>query len=87
MLGSTGEKTLMAHADMEQGARATRLLSKRRFAQALGLGESTVQREIQRGRIAVVRINRRVLIPVEELDRLIGVNLQPAREAGTAKGA
>jgi len=47
-----------------------RLLSVKRSAEELGIGYSTLRRDIRAGRVRVVRYGRRVLVPETELARI-----------------
>lgn len=55
---------------METEKRAA--LSKAEFAARLGVSKDSVNRAILKGRVKVVRFGRRVLIPVSELQRVMG---------------
>jgi len=48
------------------------------FASALSLRASTVRKWLVQGRLAKVKLGRRTMIPVTEIDRLIAENLIPA---------
>ena len=54
------------------------LLSIEQAAQRLGLRPITIRQWSATRRIARVKLGRRVLIPVEEIDRLIESNITPA---------
>jgi excisionase family DNA binding protein len=62
-------------------AASPRLMSIESAAQALGIGRTLLSRLVKDGRIAAVRLGRRTLIPVQEIDRLIA---DRALEGGTA---
>jgi excisionase family DNA binding protein len=47
-------------------------LSVKEFAQVTGLSEDSAWRQIQCGHVKVFRLGRRVLVPVSELQRLLG---------------
>lgn len=49
----------------------TRLISVPVAARQLGLADRTVYLLAERGELAAVRIGKRVLVPVEEIDRFI----------------
>ena len=42
------------------------------FAQAMCLSKDTVKRQIDKGKIRSIRVGRRILIPVSEVQRLLG---------------
>ena len=47
------------------------VLSRREFADRLGLSLDTVKRHIERGKLRHVRLGRRILIPTSEIDRIL----------------
>jgi excisionase family DNA binding protein len=55
-----------------------RLLSVADVAVKLGLKEATIRGWVAQGRLASVRLVRRLLIPECEVQRLIGQNYRPA---------
>ena len=46
-------------------------LSKREYAQRLGVSLDSVNRQIKKGKVRVINFGRRVLIPASELTRLL----------------
>ena len=46
-------------------------LSKREYAQRLGVSLDSVNRQIKKGKVRVINFGRRILIPVSELNRLL----------------
>ena len=52
---------------------AATLLSKQEFGSRISVSQSSVNRGIDKGLFACVRIGGRVLIPSSEVDRLIGL--------------
>ncbi len=46
-------------------------LSKREYAQRLGVSLDSVNRQISRGKVRVINFGCRVLIPASELNRLL----------------
>lgn len=49
-----------------------RALNLKEAGQALGVHQHTVRRLINEGRIDVVRVGARVLVPVAEIERFLG---------------
>lgn len=47
-------------------------LSYAELAEALGVTERHVQRMVQKGEIKVARLGRRCLVPMDEVDRILG---------------
>lgn len=47
-------------------------LSYLELAEALGVTDRHIQRLVQRGEIKVVRLGRRCLVPMAEVERLLG---------------
>lgn len=48
------------------------VLSIFEVAQLLGLHKNTVRRQIWRGELKAIRIGRRLLVPIAEVERLVG---------------
>ena len=63
-----------------------RLYSVREAATYLGCGQSTIRREIRHRRLPCVRLGRRLLVDVRDLDAAIEAARVPAR-AGRAPAA
>ena len=64
-------------------SRAT--VSVKEAAKILGVSASTIRSEVQRGRIPVVRVACRVLIPISVIERILACQ-QPQRKL-SEKGA
>lgn len=60
------------------------VLSKAKFAQQLEVSPDSVDRAIKRGEIKVIRFGRRVLIPREELARILRGDSGSASKDGGA---
>jgi len=56
------------------------LLTIDRTAQRLSLSAWTIRGYVRAGKLASVKIGRRVLIPTSEIYRLVGENLRPSVE-------
>ncbi|WP_390905473.1 helix-turn-helix domain-containing protein [Occallatibacter riparius] len=56
-----------------------KLLSVQAFAKSVGLSPWTVRQYAYSGKVSSVKLGRRLMIPVLELDRIIRENLRPAR--------
>jgi excisionase family DNA binding protein len=56
----------------------TQLLTVDQAYKYLGVGRTTIYQLLNEKRLGVVRIHRRVMIPIEELDRLIAASWEPA---------
>jgi excisionase family DNA binding protein len=67
------------HLDANQSVIAQpKLLDIESAARALGVGRSTVYSEIRAKRLSVVKIGRRTLIRVDDIDRyIVGLAAQP----------
>ena len=59
-----------------------RLLSRKEAAQFLGLGVSTVDKLVAQGKLVPVRLNRRVLFDLSDLEKII----ERAKDKGSVKG-
>jgi excisionase family DNA binding protein len=55
-----------------------KLMSVSEAQEYLGIGRTTMYKLMDDGRIGIVRINTRILIPVEELDRFVTESYRPA---------
>lgn len=49
-------------------------ITKRQAGESIGVSERTIERLISAGKIAFVKLDRRVLIPVSELNRFVAEN-------------
>jgi excisionase family DNA binding protein len=58
------------------------LLTPRRAAQVLGLGRDATYAAIREGRLRALRLGRRLLVPVTELERFVERELERAHEVG-----
>jgi excisionase family DNA binding protein len=54
----------------------------REAARLISLSRFTVRRYIKRGLLRAVRVGRRVLVPIGELERLVGSSGQQPRVSG-----
>jgi excisionase family DNA binding protein len=68
-----------AKEDPSSRAPEPKVVSIQEAARLVGLRPSTIRKYVAMGKIAFVRIGRRVLIPKEGIDELIRRGLQPAR--------
>jgi hypothetical protein len=57
------------------------LLSVRDFADRMGISPSTARKLCYSRAVATVKFNKSLLVPAEEIDRLISENLTPALSA------
>lgn len=64
--------------NMEKQTGQARAVSIPDFAIALGIKEPTVRAWLMKRKISKIKLGRRTLIPISEIERLLSENLTPA---------